>query len=228
MPAADTALSRSSLLELNAPAAGRCAPDGQVSLSGEALENAASPDISVLYEQNVARIYRYHLARTGNADVAQDLTAETFHAALESIHRYRPSSGPPAAWLAGIARHKLLDYFRRYRPQVSLDVLENRPGTAAAVEDQANHNLDMARVTRAMARMTAERSEALALHYFAGLSLAETGQAMGKSLAAATKLVQRGLEDLKRYLVEPSQEETIAAQRRQPPGSPRGEKEVRE
>ena len=38
-----------------------------------------------LYHQHVEQVYRYHLARTGCPAEAEDLTAETFRAALEAF-----------------------------------------------------------------------------------------------------------------------------------------------
>jgi RNA polymerase sigma factor (sigma-70 family) len=57
----------------------------------------------------------YFLARVGDAEVAADLTAETFAAALAGIHRFRARKGPVAAWLFGIARNTLAASRRRGR-----------------------------------------------------------------------------------------------------------------
>ena len=42
-----------------------------------------------LYRQYVTRVYRYHMARTGNEQDAEDLTSQTFLAALEGIRSFR-------------------------------------------------------------------------------------------------------------------------------------------
>jgi RNA polymerase sigma factor (sigma-70 family) len=69
----------------------------------------------VFYERYEERMLRYFLARVGDAEVAADLTAETFAAALAGAHRYRARKGPPAAWLFGIARNTLAMSRRRGR-----------------------------------------------------------------------------------------------------------------
>ena len=55
-----------------------------------------------LYHRHLKSVYRYHLAHTGNVKDAEDLTSQTFMAALEGIHSYR-GTGPYIAWLMGIA-----------------------------------------------------------------------------------------------------------------------------
>jgi RNA polymerase sigma-70 factor (ECF subfamily) len=176
---------------------------------------ARHDDFCTLYNQTVERVYRYHLARTGSEVDAEDLTAETFHAALESYHRLRESE-PPLPWLMGIARHKLADHLRRSllprtwlanrgssaarRRVVPIEAAADLPQPGPSIEDQAGQRLEFSRVVGALRALNAERAEAIALHYFAGLTMDEIGQAMGKSDEAAKKLVQRGLAELRQRL----------------------------
>jgi RNA polymerase sigma-70 factor (ECF subfamily) len=50
------------------------------------------------YRRHVRSIYRYHLAHTGNVKDAEDLTSQTFMAALEGIRSFR-GTGPYITWL---------------------------------------------------------------------------------------------------------------------------------
>ena len=157
-----------------------------------------------LYTQNVEPVYRYHLIRTGSRDAAEDLTAETFFAALASFDRLRLDQ-PALPWLFGIARHKLGDYQRRrffkglLRSQ-PLDVLENTPAAAQPLEEQVIHSLDAARVAQALSTINRARAEAVAMHYYGGLSMEEIAQVMVKSEEAVKQLVQRGLAELRTKL----------------------------
>jgi RNA polymerase sigma factor (sigma-70 family) len=67
------------------------------------------------YRRHEDRILGYFLARVGDPEVAADLTAETFAAALTSAHRFRPRRKPAVAWLFGIARNNLAMSRRRGR-----------------------------------------------------------------------------------------------------------------
>jgi RNA polymerase sigma-70 factor (ECF subfamily) len=171
---------------------------------GAALVQAAHQQtFTAVYQQHVERIYRYHLARTGRVEDAQDLTAETFQAALEGFTGYDPARGPAAAWLMGIAQHKLVDHFRRYRSTLPLAQVEDQPDRGASTEDASLQHLQMAQVAAALLALPADRAEALSLHFFAGLSLNEAAQVMRRSDEAVKKLIHRGLADLRRRLAYP-------------------------
>jgi RNA polymerase sigma factor (sigma-70 family) len=61
-------------------------------------------------------VLAYHRRRVEEPELAADLTAETFAAALEAVHtRDRPLPDVPAAWLFVIAQRKLIDSYRRGR-----------------------------------------------------------------------------------------------------------------
>jgi len=176
---------------------------GLAPLDAVSLRSEREHPFTAVYQQHVERIYRYLLARTGSAEDAQDLTAETFHAALESFAAFDPAQGCAAAWLTGIARHKLADHFRRSRRMDPSAQIEDQPDRAASTEEASAQRLQMAQVAAALRILPADRSEALSLHFFAGLSLSETARVMRRSDEAVKKLIHRGLADLRRQLVLP-------------------------
>src|SRR5690349_7795759 len=65
------------------------------------------------YVRHVDMLLGFFARRTRDADMAADLTAETFAAALSARRRYRPEQGAAIAWLFGIAMNKLADAQRR-------------------------------------------------------------------------------------------------------------------
>jgi RNA polymerase sigma-70 factor (ECF subfamily) len=160
-----------------------------------------SPQVfAELYQRYLTPVYRYHLARTGQEDVAQDLTSQTFLAACEAIGSYR-GQGSFKSWLFGIASHKRADYYRRAQPVISLEEAEEMTQLEPSPEDTVDSHLQMERVSKALQGLPAEQSEALVLRIFTELSAAEIGRMMGKSEAAVKMLVHRGLLKLKQQLV---------------------------
>src|SRR3954452_18177014 len=88
----------------------------------EELLSAARSDpaaFGAFYRRFEERMLRYFLSRVGDAEVAADLTAETFAAALASVRRFRASKGAAGAWLFGIAHNTLAMSTRRGRVEAS-------------------------------------------------------------------------------------------------------------
>lgn len=149
-----------------------------------------------LYRRHVTRVYRYHVAHTGNIKDAEDLTSQTFMAALEGIRSYR-GEAPFAAWLMGIASRKRALFFRGIRPEVQLDAALHIPSPGLATDKAAFQRLQMDSVSRALKRISPERAEALSLVYFGGLTNAEAAHVLKKSEGALKMLISRGLQDLR-------------------------------
>jgi RNA polymerase sigma factor (sigma-70 family) len=70
---------------------------------------------AVLYRRHLPRVVGFGLRATGDPEVAADLAAEVFAAALAACPRYRPEHDSAAPWLLGIAQNKLRESRRRGR-----------------------------------------------------------------------------------------------------------------
>jgi RNA polymerase sigma-70 factor (ECF subfamily) len=151
-----------------------------------------------LYRRHVMRVYRYHIAHVGNIRDAEDLTSQTFMAALENLHSYR-GSGSFAAWIIGIASKKRLMFFRGSRLEIPLDTALHYPSPDLPTDKAATQRLQIESVARALRQISPVRAEALILTYFGGLSNLETSRLLGKSEAAVKMLISRGLQDLRAH-----------------------------
>lgn len=150
-----------------------------------------------LYRRHLTSVYRYHLAHTGNTHDAEDLTSQTFMAALEGIASYR-GTGPYIAWLMGIASRLRAKFFRRRsRPEVPLDAALHLPTSSLPLDNVIARRLQVDSILSALKHLSRERAEALILCFFSGLSFAEAAHALGKSEAAVKMLISRGLQDLR-------------------------------
>ena len=69
---------------------------------------------SVFYDRHLRSVMSFLLSRTGNAEVAEELTCEVFAAAFVGIGTYEPKRGEGRAWLFGIARITLLRSYRQH------------------------------------------------------------------------------------------------------------------
>jgi len=185
----------------NGKAAGNPAVE-DVELARRAAHN---PDaFTDLYHRYLPGIYRYHLARTGHVQEAEDLTAQTFLTALEFISSFS-GRGSLSSWLFGIASHKLADHYRRSRIELPLEQVEDLHSTVPLPEETTLQHLELDRVAQVLRLISPERAEALVLCLFGGLSMDEVAHTVGKSKAAVKMLVHRGLCDLQERLAIPQE-----------------------
>jgi len=115
---------------------------------GELLTaTAADPEaFGVFYRRHVRGVLSFFRRRVPSAELAFDLTAETFAAALEATPRYEPRPEPARGWLYGIAHNKLREAQRHGR-----------------ADDAARRELGMAPITlleRELVQAAARRSAA--------------------------------------------------------------------
>ena len=148
------------------------------------------------YDMALPRIFGYFLQRTGGSQaVAEDLTQETFVAAVRELRRER-CPDEPMPWIFGIARHKLLDHYRRCERSERLQRSVERELQELAVD--AAPGVGRERVLTALQAVPASQRVVLVLHYLDGLSMREVAHQVGKSEKAVESLLGRGRESLKR------------------------------
>ena len=74
--------------------------------------DVSAPSFAAIAEELLDDVYGYLLYLTKNWAVAEDLTSETFEAALRKWRKFDPNRGTPRSWLLAIARSTALDWFR--------------------------------------------------------------------------------------------------------------------
>jgi RNA polymerase sigma factor (sigma-70 family) len=161
----------------------------------------------VFYRRRVDAVLAFFLRRTGDRELAADLTAETFAAALSALPRYRPQRSSALAWLFTIAHHKLVDSLRRGQ-------VEDRARRRLGLEPLAFSDEDIERVEQRAASaaadsalLTLERLSADQRAAVKGRVLEEAGyeELAGRlkcSESVVRKRVSRGLAELRTRMRE--------------------------
>lgn len=155
-----------------------------------------------LYDLYVDRVYRHLYYRVGNANDAEDLTAEVFLNAWRAIGRYRQQGVPFAAWLFRIARNLAIDHYRSAQRVAELDEAVIDEGREADPEKVMELSLDRQQVRRAIFRLSEEQQQVLILRFVDGLSHADVAAVLGKSEVAVRVMQYRALAALRRALRE--------------------------
>lgn len=132
------------------------------------------------YRDYLPRVLNFIRLRVPDDPVAQDLTAATFEQAFRKIDQLR---NPEAfgGWLFRIARNEVGQYYRRRRPQSSLEGLLDLPSPGESPHEAAARQEELAGVLSAIAELPEREQEIIALRFVAGLSNREIAHAMGLS-----------------------------------------------
>ena len=151
-------------------------------------EGAVHASARALYDDGLEEVYGYLLHRCGSVQVAEDLTSETFLAAVAAL---RKEPAPlNVAWLIGVARHKLVDHWRRQeRQQRALRAVEG--GAADDATDPWPGHLDVLVATRTLAQLGPHHRSALTLRYVDDLSVREVARLLERTEAATEQLLAR-------------------------------------
>lgn len=156
------------------------------------------------YRQTLPRVYSYLVSRSGgDTALAEDLTQQTFIAAIDQRSRYDGRSDT-VTWLCGIARHKLADHFRgierEERRQLRMEVrqieVEQRPRAGLDLEDRTM-------ISEVLRSLPANQRAVLVFVVLDELSVSEAAHLMGRSRGATESLLFRARDSFRRaYTVE--------------------------
>lgn len=183
-----------------------------MTLDDQLLERAQrfEPEaLRVLHQQLYQPVYRYIYLKIGETKTSEDLASEVFIRALEALKQGRGWSTTPQAWVFGIARNIVADYYRRRerRPEVELDE-QLLPAIETSLSGQVIEAEERKALLQAITQLTDEQRDVILLRFMEGLNIKDTAEVMGKTpgavkvlqfraVQALSKAMQRGLGGLK-------------------------------
>jgi RNA polymerase sigma-70 factor (ECF subfamily) len=152
-----------------------------------------------LYDEALPEVYGYLLSRCGQRALAEDLTEETFVAALDACRKPSPPS-LSVAWLIGVARHKLVDHWRRLaREQRGLRIVA---GGLTEPEDPWDERLDAIVARQVLDTLGPHHKAVLTLRYLDGLPVADVARCLDRTLHATEALLVRARSAFRKSYVE--------------------------
>lgn len=141
-----------------------------------------------LYGEALPVVYGYFVRRCGDRGTAEDLTSETFLAAMDAARKPEP---PPMTlpWLIGVARHKLADHYRRRGDRFTVSVAE--PPEPVGETDGWDAELDRIVAEAVLARLSDTHRAVLILRYMDDCSVPQCAQLLGRTVHATEALLVR-------------------------------------
>lgn len=146
-------------------------------------EADAPRELLALYDEALPAVYGYFIRRCGDRGAAEDLTSETFLAAMDAARKASPPQ-LSVPWLIGVARHKLADHYRR-RHDVPVAELPE------PVADDWDAELDRLVAESVLARLSEPHRMVLFLRYLDDCSVPECAALIGRTVHATEALLVR-------------------------------------
>jgi len=153
-----------------------------------------------LFDHYHQPVYRFVATRVRRPSDAEDLTQLVFVKALEALPRYEARGVPFGGWLFRLARNAVIDFVRTSHEHADLAKSADRAGNDAGPDELAVIRQEIDAVGAALARLTEDQRDAIALRFFAGLSAREAAEVMGKQEGTVRGLQFRALAALRREL----------------------------
>jgi RNA polymerase sigma-70 factor (ECF subfamily) len=170
------------------------------------LEHAKNLDLNALaelYDRYAENVFNYMYRRLGDAEAAEDLSAQVFLQMLEALQNDRGWRTTFDAWLYRIAHNLVVDYHRRQsrRARVSLEDAPPILAVDSNPADIADHKLTRERVMLAIQELTPDQAQVVTMRFVEGLSISQVASRMDKTEGAVKALQFRAVASLRRLII---------------------------
>lgn len=139
----------------------------------------------------LVRAFVLRRTRQGGID-AEDVVQDTLLAVHLKRHTWR-TDAPVAPWLYAIARHKLIDAFRRQGKHAAIDIGDFVDDLPAPEEEERLSERDVSRALDSLAPGQRNVVSAISVD---GKSISETAKVLGMNETAVRVALHRGLKTL--------------------------------
>ncbi len=158
-------------------------------------------DFIEIYDEHFQRIYNYAYYRTMNHNEAEEITSQTFLAALEKIQGFEYRNIPVAVWLYKIASNALTDFYRKQGKTVELTNDYANKDSNCEPDQVVMGRSDKEQLIEQLKNLPSLQQQALVLRYIQDLSYREIAEVMDKTEGSVKQLLHRGLTCLRERMV---------------------------
>lgn len=159
-----------------------------------------SSEFERLYEEHAQALFGFLAYRTGDRPLAEDLMGEAFERALRSRKRYDPAKASAKTWLYAIALNCLRDQHRRAEAEGRALERAGAGVEPAGPDSGLGRVEDRALLGRALAMLSDEERETIALRYGGELTAPEMAELLGEKLTTVEGRLYRALRKLRAEL----------------------------
>ena len=165
------------------------------------VRNGDSNSFGGLVERYQSIIGRYLFRLTGDYQIAQDLSQETFIKAFEAIPKTN-SELQFKPWLFRIATNNANQYFRRKKILSFIPLSDSGKQEQTSNIEESDCAENKIVIEDILLKIPEKRRTCMLMHFVEGLKYEEIGSILGITAQAVRKRVFRGSEEFKKLVQE--------------------------
>ena len=158
--------------------------------------------LATIYRKYYKKIYNYISFCINNHHDSEDLASSVFENAIRKFHTFKPELCPIEAWLIGIAKNVVTDYWRskKHRFFITIDnvfhlVAPNRQPEEVLVMNEENKIL-----IQAMSMLKDRERQLLSMKFASDLKNCEIARILGISESNAGVMIYRAIQKLRKII----------------------------
>jgi len=175
------------------------------------IAKAETGALEELYDRYNRLVFSVALAIVTDRSIAEEVTLDVFVRVWKGAATYHAERARVSTWLAAITRHHAIDILRGQRSrldQSSLYLNElpwQKESEIPGPQEDAENDLQRARIRQAVAQLPADQRDALMLAYFKGYSHRQIAELLEEPLGTVKTRIRLAMQKLRELLAEEPQ-----------------------
>jgi len=156
---------------------------------------------SKIYDQYIAKIYRFIFIKVNSQEIAEDLASETFLRGWERLKELDGKIDNLPAFLYQIARNLVVDHYREKNNTTLVSADSNQIADPRNdLGEKVAFDSDLRIILATMTGLSDDYREVINLHYLDDLSIKETAQILNRPEGTVRVMIHRALKELREQL----------------------------
>ncbi len=156
-------------------------------------------DFEQIYQAYFRDVFLYLCSLSGNEDIAEEMTQETFTKALKSIHTF-DGTKDIRAWLFTIARNTYYTFYKRQKIYADKEISENVADVQIDFAERLADEENALLIHQFLHDMSEPYKEVFSLRVFGELPFEKIGRLFGKSPGWARVTFYRAKKQILEYM----------------------------
>ena len=149
-----------------------------------------------IYDKQVDKIYRFVFLKVGSADIAQDLTSQTFTKAWKKAKSGLDIENPNA-YIFQIARREIAGHYRQTSKVKIVSAESVQLVSGEDIEKDKGIQMEFEAIRTCLAELKEDQQNVLVLRYIDDRPIKEIAEMIGKKPGAVKMMIRRALDELR-------------------------------